>query len=42
LLGLADRGVIEAGRRADLVELDDDLRVRRVCRGGTWSEVAPA
>ena len=36
LLGLDDRGRIEAGRRADLVELDDDLRVRRVARGGEW------
>lgn len=36
LLGVADRGRIAAGLRADLVELDDDLRVRRVMRAGTW------
>jgi N-acetylglucosamine-6-phosphate deacetylase len=34
LLGLADRGTIEVGRRADLVELDDDLRVRATWIGG--------
>jgi N-acetylglucosamine-6-phosphate deacetylase len=36
LLGLSDRGRIAIGRRADLVELDEALRVRRVMRGGTW------
>ena len=36
LLGIADRGRIEVGQRADLVELDSDLVVRRVMRGGTW------
>jgi N-acetylglucosamine-6-phosphate deacetylase len=36
LLGVADRGQIAVGLRADLVELDDDLRVRRVMRGGEW------
>jgi N-acetylglucosamine-6-phosphate deacetylase len=36
LLGIADRGRIAVGQRADLVELDDGLRVRRVMRGGTW------
>ena len=36
LLGLADVGAIEPGRRADLVHLDDDLRVRAVMRCGTW------
>ncbi len=36
LLGVSDRGRIAVGRRADLVELDDDLRVRRVMRGGEW------
>lgn len=36
LLGIADRGRIAAGQRADLVELDDALRVRRVMRAGTW------
>jgi N-acetylglucosamine-6-phosphate deacetylase len=36
LLGVTDRGLLEPGRRADLVELDDDLVVRRVMRGGRW------
>lgn len=36
LLGIGDRGRIAAGQRADLVELDSELRVRRVMRGGTW------
>jgi N-acetylglucosamine-6-phosphate deacetylase len=36
LLGLDDRGQIEVGRRADLVELDDALRVRRAMRGEGW------
>ena len=36
LLGAHDRGTIEAGRRADLVELDDELQVRRVMRAGEW------
>ncbi len=39
LLGADDRGAIEPGRRAHLVELDDDLGVRRVTRGGAWIEV---
>ena len=38
LLGVSDRGRISRGQRADLVELDDSLRVRRVMRGGTWFE----
>ncbi|HET7027283.1 MAG TPA: N-acetylglucosamine-6-phosphate deacetylase [Candidatus Limnocylindrales bacterium] len=38
LLGVTDRGRLERGQRADLVELDDDLRVRRVMRAGTWFE----
>ena len=38
LLGISDRGRIAVGRRADLVELDDDLHVRRVMRGGDWVE----
>ena len=36
LIGVTDRGRLAAGLRADLVELDDDLRVRRVMRGGRW------
>ena len=36
LLGVMDRGRIEVGQRAALVELDPDLRVRRVMRGGAW------
>jgi N-acetylglucosamine-6-phosphate deacetylase len=36
LLGIADRGRIALGQRADLVELDAALRVRRVMRAGTW------
>jgi N-acetylglucosamine-6-phosphate deacetylase len=40
LLGETDRGRIEVGRRAHLVELDDDLRVRRVTRGAGWFDGA--
>jgi N-acetylglucosamine-6-phosphate deacetylase len=37
MLGVTDRGRIRAGQRADLVELGDDLAVRRVMRaGGDW------
>lgn len=36
LLGLVDRGRLATGRRADVVELSDDLEVRRVMRGGDW------
>ena len=36
LLGVTDRGRLAAGQRADLVELDEDLVVRRVMRGGSW------
>ncbi len=36
LLGLSDRGRIAVGQRADLVELDDDLRVARAMRAGAW------
>jgi len=36
LLGASDRGAIAAGLRADLVELDDDLAVRRVMKLGAW------
>lgn len=35
-LGLADRGRIEPGMRADLVLLDSDARIRGVMRGGDW------
>lgn len=36
-LGLGDRlGALQAGLRADLVVLDDDLNVVRVMRGGEW------
>ena len=40
MLGLDDRGRIAPGLRADLVELDENLRVRRVMRGGAWFEAA--
>jgi N-acetylglucosamine-6-phosphate deacetylase len=36
LLGVWDRGRIAVGLRADLVELDPELRVQRVMRAGTW------
>jgi N-acetylglucosamine-6-phosphate deacetylase len=36
LLGISDRGHLAIGQRADLVELDPALRVRRVMRQGTW------
>jgi N-acetylglucosamine-6-phosphate deacetylase len=36
LLGIVDRGEIAAGQLADLVELDDELRVQRVMRAGAW------
>lgn len=36
LLGVTDRGRVAAGQRADLVELDDSLHVRRVMRAGEW------
>jgi len=38
LLGVSDRGRIAVGQRADLVELDKDLTVARVMRGGAWFE----
>ncbi|HWH00585.1 MAG TPA: N-acetylglucosamine-6-phosphate deacetylase [Pilimelia sp.] len=38
-LGLADEvGSLAPGRRADLVVLDDALRVTRVMRAGTWQD----
>jgi N-acetylglucosamine-6-phosphate deacetylase len=41
MLGVTDRGRIAVGQVADLVELADDLRVRRVMRAGAWvDEVA--
>ena len=36
LLGITDRGRIAEGQRADLVEMDDGFRVRRVMREGAW------
>jgi N-acetylglucosamine-6-phosphate deacetylase len=36
LLGLTDRGRLAPGLRADLVELDERLFVRRVMRAGEW------
>jgi N-acetylglucosamine-6-phosphate deacetylase len=36
LLGLADRGHLRAGLRADLVELDESMTLRRVMRQGEW------
>lgn len=36
LLGIADRGRIAVGQRADLVELDAELHVARVMREGAW------
>jgi N-acetylglucosamine-6-phosphate deacetylase len=36
LLGETDRGRLAVGQRADLVELDERLRVRRVMRAGVW------
>ncbi len=40
LLGIADRGRIAPGQIADLVELDDGFRVRRVMRSGRWIDAA--
>lgn len=36
VLGRTDVGALEAGRRADVVETDGDLRALRVMRGGGW------
>jgi N-acetylglucosamine-6-phosphate deacetylase len=36
MLGIQDRGRLAAGQRADLVELDSDLNVRRVMVRGEW------
>ena len=38
LLGATDRGSLEEGRQAHVVELDDELGVRRVTRGEGWIE----
>jgi N-acetylglucosamine-6-phosphate deacetylase len=40
LIGIADRGRLAPGQRADLVELDGDLRVRRVMRAGAWFDAS--
>jgi N-acetylglucosamine-6-phosphate deacetylase len=42
LLGITDRGRLAVGQRADLVELDNGLRVRRAMRAGIWSASGPA
>ncbi len=42
LLGVTDRGRLAAAQRADLVELGEDLQVRRVMRGGVWHAGAGA
>jgi N-acetylglucosamine-6-phosphate deacetylase len=42
LLGITDRGRIAVGQRADLVELDPELGVRRVMRAGAWIAGAEA
>jgi N-acetylglucosamine-6-phosphate deacetylase len=39
MLGISDRGRLAVGQRADLVELDPELRVLRVMRAGVWFEV---
>ena len=36
MLGVTNRGRLAVGQRADLVQLDDELHVRRVMRAGTW------
>jgi N-acetylglucosamine-6-phosphate deacetylase len=36
LLGITDRGRLAVGQRADIVELDQNLSVRRVMRAGAW------
>jgi len=40
LLGVADRGSLAPGQRADLVELDDHLKVLRVMKAGRWHDGA--
>jgi N-acetylglucosamine-6-phosphate deacetylase len=36
-MGLADRGLLDVGQRADVVLLDAQLQVTRVMRAGTWA-----
>jgi N-acetylglucosamine-6-phosphate deacetylase len=36
MLHVVDRGRLDVGQQADLVELDEGLGVRRVMRAGTW------
>jgi N-acetylglucosamine-6-phosphate deacetylase len=36
ILGIDDRGSLAVGQWADVVELDDNLEVRRVARDGEW------
>jgi N-acetylglucosamine-6-phosphate deacetylase len=38
MIGVNDRGRLAVGQRADIVELEDGLRVRRVMREGRWFE----
>jgi len=40
VLGRADVGALEVGRRADLLVVDDDLRPVRVMRAGAWLDEA--
>jgi N-acetylglucosamine-6-phosphate deacetylase len=42
MLGVEDRGHLEPGLRADLVELDRDLYVQRTMREGVWYRAAVA
>jgi N-acetylglucosamine-6-phosphate deacetylase len=42
MLDITDRGRLDVGQRADLVELDNGLRVRRVMRAGTWFPAGPS
>lgn len=36
VLGVTDRGRLAVGQRADLVELNGSLGIRRIMRGGAW------
>ncbi|MGH3717118.1 MAG: N-acetylglucosamine-6-phosphate deacetylase [Micromonosporaceae bacterium] len=42
VLGLADRGALAPGQRADLLVLDQTLAVRQVMRAGEWIHREPA